>query len=133
MNPQIFELAISVGPEHIDIRNHVNNLVYLQWCLEAAEKHWSRNASKSQLEDYIWYVLKHEINYKAAAFEGEEVLVKTWVESNEGVRSERRYEIWNPSQNKLLVEARTLWCLLLAKTQRPHPIPEEICKLFTRE
>ena len=133
MKPQIFELAITVGPEHIDTQNHVNNLVYLQWCLEAAEKHWTRNASTKHLENYVWYVVKHEISYKAPAFEGEEVVVKTWVESNEGVRSERRYEIWNPQQNKKLVEAKTLWCLLLAKTQRPHPIPEEICKLFTDE
>lgn len=131
MKPQVFEFEIQVEAQHIDNRNHVNNLVYLDWCVTAAEQHWERNASEAIKNAYIWYVLKHEINYKAPAFEGDKLLLKTWVENNSGVRSERRYQIWK--QDKLLVEAKTLWVLLQANNQRPAAIPEEIRNLFNDE
>ena len=108
----------------------MNNLAYLQWCLDAAEQHWNRNATPEMLDTYVWYVLRHEIDYKASAFEGEQLKVETWVESAEGVKSTRRYRITRPGDNKLLIEAGTNWCLLNANTLRPTKIPPEIVTLF---
>ncbi|MDC7996566.1 acyl-CoA thioesterase [Gilvibacter sediminis] len=133
MTPQIFTQSITVREEHIDDRNHVNNLVYLQWCLDAAENHWTQNATTKHLQDYVWFVLKHEIEYKMQALLGEQLLIKTWVASNAGVRSERQYEIYNEQTGKLLVKAKTLWCLLKADSKKPTLIPEEICNLFIDE
>ncbi|ARV11663.1 thioesterase family protein [Gilvibacter sp. SZ-19] len=133
MKPQVFEFTVTVASEHIDAQNHVNNLVYLEWCLEAAEKHWSRNATNQLLNEYVWFVLKHEIQYKAQAVLGDQLCLKTWVSSNAGVRSERQYEIYNQNSGKLLVQAKTLWCLLRADSKKPTAIPEEICNLFVDE
>lgn len=109
---------------------HVNNLVYLEWCLEMAETHWKQLSDTPLREKYIWYVLEHHINYRNAAFENEELLIETWVTTAEGVRSERQYRISRISDQKPIIEARTLWCLLDAKTERPSPITEEIRTLF---
>lgn len=130
MNSEYFSQQLVVPASAIDEREHVNNLSYLQWCLDAAEAHWKRNASAELLKKYVWYVLRHTINYKAAAYEGEVLEIKTWVESSEGVRSERAYSITRISDEKVLVTAQTLWCLLDATTQKPAMITEEIRTLF---
>jgi acyl-CoA thioester hydrolase len=127
---EVFTKRIVVPASAIDSRNHVNNLYYLQWCLEAAEAHWERNASEKLRAAYIWYVLHHSIDYKAPAFEGEELTVETWVTTAEGVRSERRYKIYRTVDSKILAEAKTLWCLLDAKSQKPTKITDEIRTLF---
>jgi acyl-CoA thioester hydrolase len=104
--------------------------MYLQWCLDAAEDHWISKTSKSLRDKYIWVVLDHAISYKAPAFQGEEIEVITWVAYNKGVRSERKYKVVRTTDKKLLVDAKTIWCLLDAKTNRPIPVPEEISNLF---
>lgn len=81
-------------------------------------------------KQYVWYVLNHFIEYKAAAFEGEELEVQTWVSTVEGVKSTRQFKIFRIKDHKLLVQAKTLWCMLDAKTLRPTKIPEEIRTLF---
>jgi len=114
----------------IDSRNHVNNLAYLEWCLAIAETHWDLKAPEDFQENYVWYVIHHSIDYKAAAFEGEVLEISTWIEKNEGVKSERRYKIIRVTDKKTLVEAKTIWCLLNGKTLRPTKITEEISNLF---
>lgn len=109
---------------------HVNNLVYLQWCLEIAEAHWKSKASEEILRKYHWYVLRHSIEYRNAAFLGDELLVETWVSSTSAVKSERHYLIQRPSDGKKIVEAKTTWCFIDAATQKPAIIPEEIRILF---
>lgn len=116
----------------IDSRNHVNNLSYLEWCLDIAETHWDLKAPKDFQKKYVWYVIHHSIDYKASAFEGEELEIATWIEKNEGVKSERRYKIIRLKDHKTLIEAKTIWCLLNGKTLRPTKITEEISTLFLK-
>ena len=114
----------------IDGMNHVNNVTYLQWCLEGAEAHWVNRASVELRTAFVWVVLHHYIEYKNPAFEGDELELRTWVTSAEGVKSERQYSITRLRDNKEIVSAKTLWCLLDAKTQKPTKIQEEIRTLF---
>ncbi|MFC7357803.1 acyl-CoA thioesterase [Jejudonia soesokkakensis] len=130
MEAEIFNLEITVSEKHIDAQNHVNNLVYLEWCLAAAEAHWEKNTSEAIRKQYIWYVLNHNISYKAAAFLGEKLEVQTWVSNTSGVKSERSYSIRRKTDNQLLIEAKTLWCLIDAESVKPVLIPEEIRTLF---
>jgi acyl-CoA thioester hydrolase len=130
MNPEIFKLDITVSEKNIDERNHVNNLVYLEWCLAAAEAHWNDKTTETLQQQYFWYVLNHNISYKAAAILGEELEVQTWVSNSSGVKSERSYRILRKVDNQLLVEAKTLWCLIDSETLKPLLIPEEIRTLF---
>ncbi|MEZ4777914.1 MAG: thioesterase family protein [Flavobacteriaceae bacterium] len=130
MNAQVFEKKIRVPSSAIDAQNHVNNLSYLQWCVDAAEAHWKNNTSQKVREKYIWYVLHHSIDYKNPAFENEELQIQTWVTAAEGVKSEREYRITRINDGKVLIEAKTLWCLLDAKTLKPTKITDEIRTLF---
>lgn len=129
MAKKIFEHTLTVSPLHIDNLNHVNNVVYLQWVQDVASAHWNALASAEMQKKYSWVVLKHEIEYLAPAFLGETILVRTWVEKSEGVRSERHVEFYNQS-DKMIVRARTSWCLLDSGTFRPMRIGEDILKVF---
>jgi len=130
LKPEVYSYTLRVAASAIDSRNHVNNLKYLEWCLRAAEEHWLARATPAMLAQYVWYVVHHSIDYRAAAFEGEELKVSTWVASSKGVRSERHYQIERLADSKLLVEARTIWCLLDAKNLKPAIISDEIRNLF---
>lgn len=126
----VYSEIFTVPSTAIDERNHVNNLTYLQWCVAAAEKHWNKFTTAEIEKKYVWFVLNHTIDYKNAAFLGEELKLTTWVEKNEGVRSERKYKIIRINDEKTLIVAKTVWCLLNAETLRPTKITDEIKALF---
>jgi acyl-CoA thioester hydrolase len=130
MPDKIFEHVLTVSSADIDNLNHVNNVVYLQWVQDIASAHWNSIASEEMQKKYSWVVLKHEIEYFSPAFPGDEILVKTWVEKSEGVRSERHVEFFNQKSGKRIVRARTTWCLLDSGTFRPMRIGEDILKVF---
>ena len=130
MKSEVFKQNFTVPSSAIDGLDHVNNVIYLQWCLDAAEAHWISKTSEEQRAKYVWFVLNHSISYKAQSFVGEALETQTWIESYEGVRSERRYRIVRPSDGKTIVEAKTLWCLMDANSFRPTKIPTEISGLF---
>lgn len=130
MNSKKFTYRFTVPTSAIDVLNHVNNVTYLQWCLEVAEAHWKSKTDAKLREKYVWVVLNHNISYKNASFLGEELEVQTWIDSHKGVRSERHYRIIRISDGKTIIEAQTLWCLLDGETRRPIIIPESIVNLF---
>ncbi len=130
MKSEIFKYRFIVPASAIDGLNHVNNVTYLQWCLDAAEAHWISKTTEAQREQNVWVVLNHSISYKNPSFLGEELETQTWIESYKGVKSERHYKIIRIKDGKTIVEAQTLWCFLDAKTFRPTKITEEIAALF---
>ncbi|EAP87839.1 acyl-CoA thioesterase [Croceibacter atlanticus] len=125
-----FSKTFVVTKAAIDDLNHVNNVVYLQWCMDIAEQHWEERAVQSVKDEYVWVALNHYISYKAASFEGDELVIETWIVSLEGVKSERKYKIYRPKDNKTIVEAKTEWCLLKSETKRPSRVPKEIQDMF---
>jgi acyl-CoA thioester hydrolase len=133
MPAETYNHDIRVRPEHIDELNHVNNVIYLQWVQDAAFAHWMSKAPEIVREQFKWVVLKHEIEYKSPAFLNEELVAKTWVQNYTGVKSVRVVQILRKSDNKLLAEARTLWCLIHAATNRPARIGPEITQVFQSE
>ena len=77
--------------------------------------------------------LRHEIDYKSQAVEGDEITVRTWIGTAEGLRFERFTEMTRISDRKVLVQARTVWCPIDPKSGRPKRVPAEIYRLFSKE
>ena len=123
-----FQKHITVTSKHIDDLKHVNNLVYLQWCLDIAIEHYQVKAPKEIKEDYVWVALKHTIEYLKPAFKDDELVVETWVEAYKGAKCIRHYRILKG--DVVIVTAKTNWCLLKADSQRPTRIPKVISDLF---
>ena len=126
-----FEITVSVLAEDIDGQNHVNNTVYLGWVQEVATAHWEAIASNEVQESIGWVVLRHEIDYKAPACLGDEILLRTWVGKATRLTFERFTEIFRCSDGQLLSKARTLWCPINAQTGRPARVPSEVREQFS--
>lgn len=127
---KIYTQKIIVRAEDLDELNHVNNVVFVQWVQDVATRHWNELTSPEIRVNYSWVVLKHEIEYASPAFINDVLVVKTWVDKSEGVRSERHVEFHNENSGKLVVKAKTTWCLLDAKTMKPKRIGADILELF---
>ena len=86
---QKFSIELTIHKEDIDDLNHVNNAVYVKWMNDVAKTHWTLLSKNHNLDDYIWVVSRHEIDYKSEAFFGDKITAKTWVGETRGVTSER--------------------------------------------
>lgn len=126
-----FEMIVRVQQEDIDEQNHVNNAVYLRWVQEVATAHWRTLASPAAQEAVGWVVLRHEIDYKAAATVGEEIVLRTWVGKATRLTFERFTEIRRHGDQRLLSNARTLWCPINTQTSRPVRVPAEVRAQFS--
>jgi acyl-CoA thioester hydrolase len=131
MSSARFEMIISVLPGDIDEQNHVNNTVYLRWVQDVATAHWRAVASPKAQQTIGWVVLRHEIDYKGPATLGDEVLLRTWVGKATRLTFERFTEIRRNRDDRLLSEARTLWCPIDAQSGRPVRVSEEVRSQFS--
>ena len=131
MVQRVFELPIAVTEEDIDALGHVNNVVYVRWVQEAAIAHWSVLASAEEKARLLWVVIRHEIDYKRAAFLKDAIVARTWVGNADGLAFERNTEIVRTRDLCLLAKARTLWCPVNANTLRPTEPGDEIRARFS--
>src|SRR5436189_4683927 len=118
-----FEITLRVEAADIDRLGHVNNIVYLRWVQDIAIAHWQSLAAPEHQAEILWMALRHEIDYKGQAVEGDEVIVRTWIGTAEGLRFERFTEMLRNADRKVLVQARTVWCPIDPKSGRPKRVP----------
>jgi acyl-CoA thioester hydrolase len=131
MSAAAFEMTVPVRTGDIDEQNHVNNTVYLRWVQDVAVAHWRAIASSDAQETIDWVVLRHEIDYKAPATLGDEIVLRTWVGKATRLTFERFTEIRRKRDRQLLSTARTLWCPINTQTGRPVRIPAEVRAQFS--
>lgn len=125
-----YQTEITVTSAAIDNLNHVNNVVYLQWVQDVAEQHWNTSTNTALRENLVWVVVNHFIEYKAPAFEKEVLILKTWVEKYSGVTSERHTKIIRKDDQKLLVQAKTIWCMIDKSSGKPMRITNDLISQF---
>lgn len=128
-----FEMTFRVEESDIDHLGHVNNIVYLRWVQEIATIHWEAEASAEDLQQLLWVVSRHEIDYKSSALLGDEVVVRTCVGTATGLTFVRHTEIRRASDRKLLAQARTLWIPINSETRRPQRPSRELRARFSVE
>ncbi|MEL4308459.1 acyl-CoA thioesterase [Joostella sp. CR20] len=126
-----FTQIITVKEDDLDDLQHVNNVRYLQWIQDIAKAHWQTEATQHMLDNYIWMVLNHYIEYKGQAFLNDEILLKTYIKKAEGVTSTRIVEVYNNTTEKLLVSCKTNWCLIDKNSLRPIRLTDDLKNLFT--
>jgi acyl-CoA thioester hydrolase len=124
-------MIVRVVAADIDEQNHVNNIVYLRWVQDVATAHWREIATREAQNTIGWLVLRHEIDYKAPAALGNEIVLRTWVGKATRITFERFTEIRRKSDGQLLSQARTLWCPINAQTGRPVRVSAEVRTQFS--
>lgn len=126
-----FSHTFQIHKGDIDEHKHVNNVAYLRFIQDVAVAHWRAKATPEQQGKYTWFVLRHEIDYKNRAFEGDEITATTWVGKASKIKCERFTEI--SRDGKILVRAKSIWCLLEWETNRPSRITDDLRELFKME
>ena len=124
-------MIVPVVANDIDEQSHVNNTVYLRWVQNVATAHWRAIASRDAQAAIGWIVLRHEIDYKAPAMLGEEIVLRTWIGKASRLTFERFTEIRRKNDDQLLSQARTLWCPINAQTGRPTRVSADVRKQFS--
>ncbi|MBL7876673.1 MAG: acyl-CoA thioesterase [Cyclobacteriaceae bacterium] len=125
-----FIKKIKVNSADIDELGHVNNVVYLTWVQEVAAAHWDVLATPEIKQINVWVVLRHEIDYLGAALENDPLILTTWVGETTGPRSIRYVNIIHEETGKILVKAKTTWCMLDSQTRKPKRIDDFILKVL---
>ena len=129
----IFRLPILVKEDDIDQFKHVNNEVYITWLMCAATAHSESLGYSLQkyLDDGAAFVVRrHEIDYLAPVLLGEQLTLETWVPEMLGLKTTREYRMIRSRDQKVVLNAKTLWVYVNLKTGRPQAIPQELLDVF---
>ena len=122
MSTGLFDLKLTVQPEHIDILGHVNNVVYVAWMQDVATAHIE--ALGLGLKEYIelkhaMVAVEHQVQYRKAAMFGDEVILRTWFYDINALYSFRQYAFYRAKDNTLLFTGSTKWACIEIETGRP--------------
>ena len=127
--PEPHQIRVTVEAEHQDRFGHTNNVQYLRWLEDVA---WSHSQSLGL--DFQTYqqrgvgcvARRHELDYLAASFQGDELAVGTWVHSNDGRLSMwRAYQIIRVADGRTVLRGRTHWVCVDMQTGRPKRMPAD--------
>ena len=130
--PFLLDLRVDGAAVHPEI-DHVANTEYVRWIDRAAQLHcdhvgWTRE--RLLAEERMWFVARHEIDYRAEVRGGEELVVATWVRDFHRVRSWRDTVILRPADGEVVCRAATLWVYVDLRTRRPVRIPPDVIERF---
>lgn len=129
-----FVQPVVVQPADIDEFGHTNNVVYLSWLERVA---WAHSVHLGLGMDAYRRIgcgcvaRKHELEYLAATFAGEELLLGTWVhENDERISMWRGYQILRPKDGRTVMRARTHWVCVDLKSGKPRRMPQEFVQAY---
>ncbi|WP_284073954.1 acyl-CoA thioesterase, partial [Acinetobacter nosocomialis] len=116
----IFDLHILVQPQHIDALGHVNNVMYVQWMQDVAAAHVETlgvGVTKYLELKHAMVAVEHHVQYRKAAFEGEEIVLRTWLDDINALYSFRQYVFFRPSEQAVLFVGNTKWACCKPKIE----------------
>jgi acyl-CoA thioester hydrolase len=78
----------------------------------------------------MWFVARHEVDYLAECWLGDELVIATWVRDMKRIKSWRDFVIVRPADGTVVCRAATLWVLVDLGTRRPRRIDDEMIRRF---
>lgn len=127
--PKPFVLELDVDEADIDELGHANHSVYVKWLERCA---WSHSLSLGiTLADYRRLdrglaVLRNEVDYLASAYQGERLLIATWIVSVQRIKLVRHFQVIRAADARVLLRAITTFACVELSTGKPKRIPEEL-------
>jgi len=131
--PEPHLVTVTAVRDDIDALGHVNNQVYLAWLERAA---WSHSAARGadwhtyRRLDRAMVARRHEIDYLGACYEGDTVLVGTWVSAPTRAGLTRLYQGIRERDGRTVMRARTRWACVSLSTGRPARMPAEFVEAY---
>lgn len=120
---------IEVVSEHIDIMGHTNNVVYVSWLEAAAWGHsqalgldWNKYSELNR----AMVARRHEVDYLAATFAGDQLVMGTWIMENDRKLSlVRRYQLIRLRDRVTVLRGYTKWVCVAVDSGKPKKMPPE--------
>jgi acyl-CoA thioester hydrolase len=124
-----FTMPLCVSASDIDALGHANNAMYVAWLERCAWQH-SNSLGLGVLEfqrlDRAMAVVRHEIDYLASAFEGDELILGTWLTNwDKRLRMTRCFQLIRSSDTITLLRAQTTFVCIELSSGKPRRMPEE--------
>ena len=114
------------------IINHLSNIEIVRWIDRAAELSleaagWSYE--KLHESNSMFFVARHEIDYRTEALPDEIFHIGTWVRDIKRVKSWRDTVIWTMREDspEVVCTASTLWVHVDLTTRKPTRIGDDMC------
>ncbi len=133
--PDPFIIEVVAGPEAIDSYGHVNNTVYIGWLEQCA---WAHSTAVGYPEEKClemqrgMAVRNLNVEYLAACYEGDRILVANWLVANDGrLRATRRFQLINQTRNQVALRAEVLYVCMNLETGRPVRLPQEFVQAYS--
>ncbi len=102
-----FDLKLTVQPEHIDVLGHVNNVVYVSWMQDVATAHIEAlGLGLKRIFGNLnmpWLRLSIMCNIAKLRCEGEEIILRTWLNDINALYSYRQYVFYRPKDQSNFV------------------------------
>lgn len=129
-----FIASIYVGDDDLsDVVAHVNNIEIVRWLDRVAEMHADSvgyTRARMLSDGVMWFVARHEIDYLAESWPGDELVIATWVRDMSRVKSWRDTIVMRPADHMVICRASTLWVLVDLASRRPARIPADMIARF---
>lgn len=131
-----FELPVRVVDTDIDELGHANNIVFVRWIQEIAVAH--SVAVGLTVEAYrtvgaVFFVRRHEIDYLRPVLRGDDLLLRTWIDSIFAAKCLRGTEFVRreaDGSETMVARSMTTWGCVEIATGRPTRIPVAIRDAF---
>jgi acyl-CoA thioester hydrolase len=131
-----YTLDITVQPEDIDGLGHANNTVYVSWLERCAWQHSSSlglGVENYRTLDRAMAVFRHEIDYLRAAYEGDDLVMATWiVHWDKKLRMTRHFQLCRVSDGATLLRARTTFVCIEVSTGKPKRMPPVFIEVYAK-
>ena len=131
---EAFWCTIAVGEDAVSRGvPHVNNAEYVRFVdriaeLATDEAGFTREAMLA--EERMWFVARHEIDYRAEAFVEDRLVAATWIRDWTRTTVTRETRILRPTDGKVVIAASTRWAFVNLESRRPARIPQSMRDAF---
>lgn len=128
----VFRRTRRVKERDVDLLGHVNNVAWVRFVVELAEAHAKAlglDFHTMQRLGGIWIVRRHDVLYRANVPLDAEIRESTWVSTMRAALS-LRHARFEDAGGQPLVESKTEWAYVDAKTLRPRRVPPNVRERF---
>jgi acyl-CoA thioester hydrolase len=78
----------------------------------------------------MWFVARHEIDYRGESFVGDDLLIATWISGFTRTTAVRRTVVLRPADEKRILDASTRWAYVNLETRKPTRMEQDILDRF---
>ncbi len=123
-------------PDSLDVSEeipHVNNSEYVRWINRTAELATDAVGLTREMllaARRMWFVARHEIDYRGESFVGDVLLIATWITGFTRTTTVRRTVVHRPADAKKILDASTRWAYVNLQTRKPARMKQDVIDRF---